>query len=162
MRVYSIDKAKENQFIKRLNYNYKLIYQVGAATGLRVTDIVSLEKNILEKKEPTIKEQKTGKSKRIYIPAKLKKELIEYSSYNKKYIFESKSSSGHITRQAVHKHFKKIAAEIRADENIGTHSMRKRYALKLYEKGKSLKYIQNKLNHKNLGDSLLYLIKEHN
>lgn len=160
MRVYSIDKAKEEQFVKRLNYNYKLIYFLGCATGLRITDIVSLKKDILDKKEPTIKEQKTGKSKRIYIPVSLRKELKQFSSYNKKYIFESKSTSGHITRQAVHKHFKKIAAEIKADENIGTHSMRKRYALRLYDKGKSFKYIQGKLNHKNLSDSLLYLIKE--
>lgn len=160
MRVYSIDKEKESKFIKRLNYNYRLIYELGCATGLRISDIVAMEKKILNTKEPTIREQKTGKAKRIYIPKKLRTELKEYAEDNKKYIFESRSKSGHITRQAVHKHFKKTAAEVKASENIGTHSMRKRYSLKLKEKGKSFKYIQKKLNHKNIGDSLIYLLKE--
>lgn len=160
MRVYSIDKNKERAFVKRLNYNYLLIYLLGCVTGLRISDIVSMEKKVLEIKEPTIREIKTGKSKRIYIPQKLRKELKEFSENNKKYIFESKSTSGHITRQAVHKHFKKIAAEIKTSENIGTHSMRKRYALKQLEKGKSYKYIKDKLNHNNLADTLLYLMKE--
>ena len=62
MRVYAIDKKTEREtFEKRLNYNFRLIYQVGCATGLRVTDILSLEKKILEKKEPTIREKKNGK-----------------------------------------------------------------------------------------------------
>lgn len=160
MRVYSIDKKYEKQFVKRLNYIYLLIYLTGCTTGLRISDIITLKKDILQKKEPTIKEKKTGKSKRIYIPKKLRNELIEFSANHKEYIFEGRAASGHITRQAVHKHFKKIANEIKAEENIGTHSMRKRYALKQLEKGKSYKYIKDKLNHSNLADTLLYLIKE--
>lgn len=159
MRVYSIDEKYEDRFIKRLNYNYRLIYSVGCCTGLRISDIVTLKKDILNKREPTIREQKTGKSKRIYIPQKLKKELLEFSQYHKEYIFESTSKSGHITRQAVHKHFKKIAKEIRAQENIGTHSMRKKYALKQFNKGKSYNYIKNKLNHDHLNDTLIYLME---
>jgi site-specific recombinase XerD len=159
MRVYALDAEKETDFKKRLNYNYRLVYELGSATGLRISDIVSLKKEVLNKKEPTIKEQKTGKSKRIYIPVELKTELKKYSKNHKKYIFESRSKTGHLTRQAVHKHFKKIATEIECHENIGTHTMRKNYALKLLQKGKSLKYIKNKLNHDNLTDTLLYLMK---
>lgn len=159
MRVYALDTEKEADFKRRLNYNYRLVYEIGCATGLRVSDIVSLEKEVLNKREPVIKEQKTGKSKRIYIPVKLKTELKKYSKKNKKYIFETRSKTGHLTRQAVHKHFKKIAEETECHENIGTHTMRKNYALKLLKKGKSLKYIKNKLNHDNLSDTLLYLMK---
>lgn len=159
MRVYSIGE-KNKEFENRLNYNYKLIYQVGSATGLRISDIIKLEKDTLLIERPTIKEQKTGKSKRIYIPRKLRKELKEYCKNNKKYIFESSAKNGHITRQAVYKHFKKIASEIGLKQNIGTHTMRKNYAKKLLLNHKTYKYIKNKLNHDNLQDTLLYLIDE--
>ena len=160
MRVYAIDKKNEREtFQKRLNYNFRLIYQVGCATGLRVTDILKLEKAILEKKEPTIREQKTGKSKRIYIPKKLRNELIEFSKNNERYIFESKASkTGHITRQAVWKHYKKVAEDMNIKINIGTHTMRKNKVYQLMEKGKNMKYIKNELNHSNLSDTLLYMM----
>lgn len=160
MRVEKINKAKEDIFRKRLSYQYRLIYDIGCQTGLRISDIVRMKKSILQIKEPTIIEQKTGKSKRIYIPKKLRQELIEYSKNNKTYIFQSKSKSGHLTRQAVFKHFKRIAHIIETDQNIGTHTMRKNYACKLLAKGKTFKYIKTKLNHEKLSDTLLYLIDE--
>ena len=160
MRVYAIDKKNEREmFERRLNYNFRLVYQIGCATGLRVTDILCMEKKILEKKEPTIREKKTGKSKRIYIPKKLKNELIEFSKNNDRYIFESKASkTGHITRQAVWKHYKKVAKAMNIQINIGTHTMRKNKVYQLMQKGKSLKYIKNELNHTNLSDTLLYMM----
>lgn len=158
MRVNRIDTKQENLFRNRLTYHYRLIYDIGCATGLRVSDIIRLKKDILSIKEPTIIEQKTGKSKRIYIPKKLREELEEYSKHNKQFIFESRSKNGHISRQAVFKHFKRIAKIIEAKENIGTHTMRKNYACKLLKKGKEYKYIKNKLNHERLSDTLLYLI----
>lgn len=162
MRVYNIVNETQKQlFTNMLNYEYRLIYQLGCVTGLRISDIITMEKERLNIKEPTIKEQKTGKSKRIYIPKKLKDELLNYSKHNKKYIFESTTSkSGHITRQAVWKHFKKCAEMVGIEENIGTHTMRKNHAQKLLKKGKGYKYIKNKLNHSNLADTLLYLMTE--
>ena len=160
MRVYNIvDEEKKKYFENLLNYEYRLIYRLGCSTGLRISDIVQMEKERLELKEPTIIEQKTGKSKRIYIPKKLRDELKRHSKGNRKYIFESNSSaSGHITRQAVWKQFKKCAKIAGIDENIGTHTMRKNHAQKLLKKGKGYKYIKNKLNHSSLADTLLYLI----
>jgi site-specific recombinase XerD len=115
---------------------------------------------MLSIKEPTIKEMKTGKSKRIYIPKKLRAELLQFSRYHKKYIFESNTSNcGHITRQAVWKHFKKVANLIGLETNIGTHTMRKNKVLSLMQKGKDYKYIKSKLNHDNLGDTLLYMLR---
>lgn len=160
MRVSKIDSTKEEIFRNRLSYQYRLIYDIGCHTGLRVTDIITLKKDILKIKEPTIKEHKTGKSKRIYIPKKLKTELIEFSKDNKTYIFQSKSRTGHITRQAVFKHFKRIAKIVKSSHNIGTHTMRKNYACKLLAKGKNYKYIKSKLNHEKLSDTLLYLLDE--
>lgn len=160
VRVYAIDKAKQEQFRSRLDYKYRLIYEIGVATGLRVTDIVGMKKKILLTREPTIRERKTNKSNRIYIPKKLRAELMQYSAGHKEYIFESNSSKeGHVTRQAVWKHFKKVAKSLEIDVNVGTHTMRKTKVRNLAEKGKSYTYIKNKLNHSNLSETLLYMLK---
>ena len=155
-----LDEAETKTFMDKLNYKYKLIFEIGKTTGLRVSDIVALKKDILKIKEPTIKEKKTGKSKRIYINKKLKTKLIEYSKNNKFYIFETSSKCGHITRQAVHKAFKKAQEKSGIKKNISTHTMRKTYAMKLLKKNKGLKYVKDKLNHNAIADTLLYLSNE--
>lgn len=157
MRVENFGTYAE-KFERYLNYEYKLIYQLGCSTGLRISDIVAMTKDKLEIERPTIKEQKTQKSKRIYIPKKLREELIEFSAKHDKYIFESKSKTGHITRQAVHKYFKRVAERLDIPKNIGTHSMRKTYARKLILKHKNYKYVQSKLNHETLSETLLYVL----
>ena len=75
------------------------------------------------------------------------------------YIFYSNSATGHISRQAVYKAFKAGAMKANININIGTHSMRKKYARKL-KKNHNLKYVQSKLNHKSITDSLLYITDE--
>lgn len=160
MRVYNIDEETKAKFSRNLNYKYQLIFRLGCATGLRISDIVKLKKDILLVEKPTIREQKTKKSKRFYIPKKLRIELIDFSQNNKEYIFESSAETGHITRQAVWKHFKIVAKRLNIKINIGTHTMRKNHAKHLQLSGKSYNYIKNKLNHDNLADTLLYLLEE--
>lgn len=160
MRVYNIDEETKVKFCRNLNYKYQLIFRLGCATGLRISDIVKLKKEILAIKQPTIVEQKTKKSKRFYIPKKLRTELIDFCQNNSVYIFESTAEKGHITRQAVWKHFKIVAKRLNIQINIGTHTMRKNHAKHLQLSGKSYNYIKNKLNHDNLADTLLYLLEE--
>lgn len=155
MRVFS-----NNELGKFLKSPYKEIWEIGNATGLRITDILNLKYKQLLTEKPTIKEQKTGKSKRIYIPKKTRTKLLKNMRNKEEYIFKSElSKTGHITRQAVFKAFKKAGEKAKTEYNIGTHTMRKNYALKM-KKNHNLKYVQNKLNHDNLTETLLYLMKE--
>ena len=143
-----------------LNEMKQLIFDFGMASGLRISDIISITRDMLDIEKPTIREKKTGKPRRIYIPKKIRKELIKYhEAYGfNNYIFSSESKSGHVSRQAVFKAFKKAAerAGIKG-MNIAPHSMRKSYACKLFDKGKDLDYIQDKLNHSHEGDTVIYV-----
>ena len=147
---------------KYLYSPYKEIYQIGVATGLRISDIITLKYNQLDIEKPTIKEQKTGKPKRIYIPRAIRKKLKQKQGRKKgdSFVFASRSKTGHITRQAVWKAFKIAAERAKADCNVGTHTMRKNYAIRQLNKHKGLKYVQSHLNHEHLADTPLYLIKE--
>lgn len=155
MRVYQIENDKE--FRRFLPPKYEVIYDLGVATGLRISDIISLKKSALTIEKPTIIEQKTKKSNRIYIPKDLRRKLEKIAAASDtEYIFGSISRSGHISRQCVYKQFKKAAraAEIK---RVGTHSMRKKYAKKQAKKG--LAHAQKKLNHSNIAETALYTIE---
>ena len=160
MRTNKLNTEIVAKFLRRLNYNHELICRIGLSTGLRISDILRLTIDQINIEKPTIKEMKTGKSKRIYIPKKLREELKVYHAHNShnEYIFYSKSKSGHISRQAVWKAFKRASKSLNLKENIAPHSTRKSYACKLLKKGKNYKYIKTKLNHTNMTDTLLYLL----
>lgn len=160
MRTNRLNTEIVAQFLRRLNYKHELICRVGLSTGLRVSDILRLTIGQVKIEKPTIKEMKTGKSKRIYIPKKLRQELISYHAHNSHndYIFYSESSSGHLSRQAVWKAFKRASKSLHLKENIAPHSTRKSYACKLLKKGKNYTYIKDKLNHNNITDTLLYVL----
>lgn len=160
MRTNKLDKNMIDRFLNNLSYKHELICRFGLSTGLRISDIIRLTIDQVKIEKPTIKEMKTGKSKRIYIPKELREELIAYHTRhsNNEYIFYSPSSeSGHISRQAVWKAFKRTAEKLNIKSNIAPHSTRKSYACKLLRKGKNYNYIKNKLNHKNMADTFLYL-----
>lgn len=158
MRVFSIEN--DRIFYNALSKKMQLIYDVGCSTGLRISDIVRMKKEILNIKEPTIKEQKTGKSRRIYFKKQIRNRLINFSSTSSNdYIFFSNSKSGHISRQAVWKAFKNAAQTAELKLNVGTQSMRKKFAYTLKQKH-NLKYVQNKLNHDNILTSLIYCTNE--
>ena len=163
MRTNKINNDIVVSFRNCLNSKHRLIFDLGYALGLRISDIIKLKISILDTEKPTIKEQKTGKSKRIYIPKKLRqqmKELHAATSCNDFIFYSATSNTGHISRQAVFKAFKKASKKLGISDNIATQSMRKSYACKLFEKGKGYKYIQTKLNHTPECDTLLYLFDE--
>lgn len=147
------------EFAKFLKEPYRTIYIIGTSNGLRVSDVVALKKERLSKKKPTIKEIKTGKSKRLYIPAKARDYLDTLCALSTNdYVFCSNAKSGHISRQAVFKAFKKAANAAGVTDNVGTHTMRKNYAHKAFEKSHNLNKLQKKLNHSNPAESALYIV----
>ena len=160
MRVYALEQFDRPDFEKNLSLKMRIIYNLGVSTGLRISDIVQLKKNILSIKEPTIKEQKTKKSKRFYIKSQLRNQLIEIAKQSKNdYIFYSNSKSGHISRQSVWKAFKIASLKCNINTNIGTQSMRKMYAQKI-KVGHSYNYVKTKLNHDNISTAMLYCAKK--
>lgn len=156
MRVYV-----DEQIRKYLSPLMRDIYDTGTSTGLRISDILRLKVSDIRKYRPTIKEKKTNKSKRIYIPAKLRTRLLDVYTVGKAdtdFIFTNKRTGKPITRQAVHKAFKQAEAQTGNNKNVGTHSMRKTYAQKQLRRGLKLKQIQKKLNHRDLIDTMRYLM----
>lgn len=140
----------------------RLICEISLATGLRVGDILLLKPEQVQpdKKRFTIKEQKTGKSRTVYLPKKLREKAFRMSG--RYWVFEHRLDvKKHRTRQAVFKDLRFVAELYRVKAHISPHSARKAFAVDYYGKcGKNIKKVQKLLNHSNEAVTMLYALAD--
>lgn len=125
----------------------RLVCQVSEATGLRVGDVLALRTEQVRKGQRfTVRENKTGKSRRVYIPRLLHSQLVEQAGVE--WVFESpRNPARHRTRQTVWADVKRAARAFRLPQNISPHSLRKVYAVGEWERTGDLGKVGQQLNH---------------
>ena len=137
----------------------RLIMQLAIHTGLRVGDVINLHSDQL-KPRVTVKERKTGKGKRITIPAQLLRAIKAQAG--EVWAFPGRDPEKPKTRQAVWKDVKRAAAAMRLPVNVGPHTMRKVYAVrKLAASGGDLAAVSRALNHSDMAVTLIYAMADH-
>ena len=122
----------------------RLAFRVSLHTGLRISDVLELRSEQL-KAQFWIVEKKTGKRRRVNLPAALLEDLRKNSG--KYWVFPGRDPKKHRTRQAVWKDIKRAAEAFRLPQNVGTHSARKVYAVDLMQKYGDLDRVRRALNH---------------
>lgn len=143
----------------------RLALQVSLATGLRIGDVLGLKTTALQRgPRITVKEQKTGKSRRVYLPAKLYAAML--SEAGRYYVFEHRlDSKKPRTRAAVYKDLRRVASLYRIDghklaAHLSPHSARKIFAVDAFEKGGNLRKVQALLNHSDPAVTALYAMAD--
>ena len=107
----------------------RLAIRASMATGLRIGDVLAFKTAQVRQQRWTVKEQKTGKLRRVYLPAKLCEDILAQAG--RIWAFEGRSDAKkHRTRDAVYKDLRRVATLYRVDgkklvEHISTHSARK-------------------------------------
>lgn len=135
----------------------RLICQLMEHTGLRVGDAVSLRTDSLRRRM-TVREQKTGKGRRIYIPSALFAEIVAQAG--PEWVFPGAKPGRHKTRQAVWKDLKRAAKAFRLPQNVAPHSLRKVYAVRLLAKYGDIAQVQRALMHDNVAVTLIYAMAD--
>lgn len=139
----------------------RLACEVSMATGLRISDVLAMRADAL-KPRMSITEIKTGKKRRVYMPAELLRRLEQNAGF--KYVFEGRSNARKPrTRQAVYKDIKRAAALFRLPKalQLSPHSLRKIYAVGEYHKsGGNLKRVRELLNHNDEAVTMLYAMAD--
>lgn len=108
-------------------------------TGLRIDDVLALKTEIVQRTpRPYVRDSKTGKLHRIYLPAELREKMLAQAG--KLYIWEHRCDwKKHRTRQAVYKDMRAAAAVFERNgklrNHISPHTARKCAAVRAYEKG---------------------------
>lgn len=158
-----------------------MIFFIGVATGYRVGDYINLTvgeiKEFLEEGKFIIQESKQYKawethmfknpnSKRkppakreAIIQPKLRKLLKEYIKGKKKseYAFESEKYKGeHVTAKSFSDILRATGEELKL-KHITGHSLRKTYALRLWNKKKDLEFVRKALGHRSIETTKYYL-----
>ena len=134
-----------------------LAMEVALDTGLRISDVLALRSDQLGSQRITVREQKTGKLRRVYLSQSLWERLR--ASSGSLYVFEGRDSpTRHRTRQAVWKDVRRAAKAMRVS-HISCHSARKVYAVDIYRK-RGLAAAQAALGHDRPETTLIYLASE--
>lgn len=140
----------------------RLALELSLATGLRISDCLCIQTEKLKKTgngRLTITEMKTGKKRRIYIPAELRERMLKQAG--RYYIFENRRDSKRTrTRQAVFKDLKRVARIFRLRENIAPHTCRKVYAVEYFKKCGDIHKVQELLNHSDEAVTMLYAMAD--
>lgn len=137
----------------------RLACETSACTGLRISDVLNLRSERLCERF-TVREMKTGKTKRVRLPRGLLDRLIAQSG--KIFVFEGRENYRKPrTRQAVFKDLKRAAKLFRLHGcHISPHSARKIYAVGEYKRTGSLQRVRELLNHTDEAVTMLYAMAD--
>lgn len=162
-RTSYASRAQMGHILAALMPTNALIVRVCMHTGLRVSDVLELKTAQLKPRQ-TVRERKTGKTRRVVWSAPLYEQMLQQAG--RVWVFESRTDPRkHRTRQAVYKDIKRAAAVFQRSgavgrrQNIGTHTARKVAAVEAYHKG-GLSAAQRLLNHSDPAITLLYALAD--
>lgn len=140
----------------------RLAIELCMATGLRIGDALRLRTEQLQnasQRRVTVREEKTGKTRRIYIPSGLYERLLKYAGEN--YVFEHRlDPTKHRARQSVWKDIRRACVALRVPENFTPHSARKLYAVELYHRTGDLAKVAEALKHNSITVTMIYALAD--
>lgn len=153
---YLLDKEVE-VILRALRPANSLVCQVCIHTGLRVGDVLALKAEQL-KPRFWVTEAKTGKRRMVGLPEALREAILMQQQLDGggEWAFPGRNPDKPRTRQAVWKDVKRAQKLFRLAQNVGTHSMRKVYAVDLMEKYGDLEKVRRALNHDSVTVTLIY------
>jgi integrase/recombinase XerD len=137
------------------------------ATGLRVSELVSLPRRVLDGDERmlTIK-GKGGRERLVPMSSHARRALAVYLAasdaehkpgHRPKWLFPSHGASGHITRQHVGQELKELAMAAGLDpDRVSPHVLRHAFASHLLDRGADLRAVQQLLGHADISTTEIY------
>jgi integrase/recombinase XerD len=159
-------KGLERLRAVRLHCLIEMLY----ATGMRVSELVSLPRDVLagDARVLTIK-GKGGRERLVPLNSKARAALEHYLQLGResndavaatvatKWLFPSKSTQGHLTRQRFGQDLKDLAAESGLDpDRISPHVLRHAFASHLLDRGADLRSVQQLLGHADISTTEIY------
>ncbi len=165
LTVDEVDKLLDIKLNTMYDYRNKAMLELMYATGLRVSELVSLKIEDVDLNNALVRTMGKGSKERIipfgnyaanalyeyinnYRPQFFKREVNEYLFLN--------NHGKQMTRQGFFKILKSIAVEKGIDKELSPHTLRHSFATHLLTGGADLRSIQEMLGHSNLSTTEIY------
>ena len=153
------------EYLAKHNIRNQLIWILGINTGLRVSDILSLNISDVQNKDYVeIYEKKTGKYKKFPLNNKLKLLIKKYLVIrNKQYSLSSDDplflgkKHCRLDRSNVYRFINDGCNRLGISVNVGTHTMRKTFGYHHYKQFNDVALLQKILNHSSPAITLRYI-----
>jgi integrase/recombinase XerD len=148
----------------------KALLEVLYATGMRVTELVSLPRSVLvgDDRVLTIR-GKGGRERLVPLNPAAREALARYLAIGTeaeadvarmvrtRYLFPSRGAEGHLTRQRLAQELKALALEAGLDpERVSPHVLRHAFASHLLDRGADLRAVQQLLGHADISTTQIY------
>ncbi|MBA7537068.1 Tyrosine recombinase XerC [subsurface metagenome] len=147
-----------------------LLFVFGINSGLRIGDILSLKLGDIKnsqgdlKDDLDIKEQKTGKTRKVFFNKQIKEAINHYLKKTDifdldQYLFTSEKSKKNkpITRIRAYQLINKWCKDTGLNCKVGGHTLRKTFGYHLRKQGISIEQISSLLNHQNIKVTFRYI-----
>lgn len=156
-QLIHIEQMK-NELLKRSERDY-FLFVFGINSGLRISDILPLKvRDVKNKDFVWVKEQKTGKDRKVEILPSLKAEIAKYieGKTQDEYLFKTLRMKKPIS--GVHAYrILNAAADVVGLDEIGTHTMRKTFGYHFYQRNRDLALVQKVLGHSSPSITMRYI-----
>lgn len=140
------------------------------ATGMRVSELVALPKNVLNRNEPFLLITGKGNKERLVPISSAARRALEiyidiHQNYfeekkkpdNSPFLFPATSKTGHLARQVFARQLKDTAISANLDvEKISPHVLRHAFASHLLANGADLRAVQELLGHSDISTTQIY------
>lgn len=158
--IEKLINAPEGNSLKALRD--KAILETLFSTGLRISELCNLNRDIDLEKGEIIVRGKGGKIRTVFLTERAKRAIQEYLSQRKDIdpaLFVSLTRNlppRRITPRGVQKIIKYYATKAGIIKNIHPHILRHQLATILVSKGVNLRFVQELLGHKNISTTQIY------
>ena len=159
MRSEYMPRGEIVHILAALQPKNRLACEISLFTGLRINDVLALKTEQAQKGRFTVREEKTGKTRAVRLPADLQRRALNCAGQH--FVFEGRlNGRKHRTRQAVFKDLRRVARMFGVREHISPHSLRKVFAVDEYKKYGDLARVKKLLNHNEEAVTMLYAMAD--
>jgi site-specific recombinase XerD len=147
--VLSKEEIKK-MFMLETNFKHRLLLMMVFASGLRVSEVVSLKKKDVDTSRQTIKILGKGRKERYSLVSDTVKMALEeyYSRYNiDGWLFSGADPGKHLSIRSAQHIFEHALKRAKIEKSASIHSLRHSFATHLLESGTDIRYIQELLGH---------------
>ena len=164
-----LKRFKEYYLLQKPNPRNHMLIVIGLNSALRISDILGLTYGDIYRYEKgawktqlTVREQKTGKTNRIYINREIRDILEMYLNPKEKeassWLFSSQiQAEQHLSRFQAFRIIKKAATFAGVDTNISCHSLRKTFGYHAWKQGTPPALLMAIYNHSSYQVTKRYL-----